>query len=517
MTGGIIQLAARGAQDMFLTENPQITFFKVVYRRHTNFSIEQVPQTFLSTPNFGKRVSCHIQRTGDLIGDMYIVVTLPKIPQLYNTNGTIDNITRFAWIRKIGYGIIKQVEIEIGGQLIDRHYGEWLNIWAELNSRNSDVDNIIGNVEQLYNFTSTKNEYKLFIPLKFWFCGISGMALPILCLQYNDVKINLELSDLSACHLISPTHYIELDNNIVNFVKDEYIVQTIDSTINIGRFSHFDLVTKRLYYVKISNSPFQALNDSNFNTYSTTQQTTLINKYSLVGQTSGYMACPFINTSTSTTYNSVAYTYNTHTNIRIKECFLLVDYIFLDEEERLKFYKANHEYIIEQLIYTGETSLDGVNRSVRVGLANPCKLMIWVTQLAYLQNTTNNDFYNYTNSPIYVDNSQKGDSLIKNATILFNGHSRMEQRDEIYYNCVQSQQYFKYNLTKGICLYSYGIDPSKKQPSGTCNMSKIDNIQISMQLTNDVSINNPVKFRCYGLVNNVLRIISGLGGIVFTK
>jgi hypothetical protein len=517
MTGGLIQLVARGPQDMFLTEKPQITFFKVVYRRHTNFSIEQVPQSFLSSPNFGKKVSCHIQRSGDLIGDIFIVLTLPQIPQLYNTNGTIDTLTRFAWIRKIGYGIINQIEIEIGGQLIDRHYGEWLNIWSELNRRDSDVNNMIGNVPELYNFSNTKNEYKLFIPLQFWFCGTSGLALPILCLQYNDVKLNLELSDVNDCYLISPTHYITMENDLVNFTKDEYITQTIGTNVAIGRFSYFDNVTKRLYYTQISNDKFLAINDSNFYNYTSSQQTTLISKYSIVGQTSNYSACPTINIS-DTTVVPVAYTYNTYKNIRVSNCFLLVDYIFLDEDERLKFYKANHEYIIEQLIYTGETSLDGVNRSVKTGLENPCKLMVWTTQLEYIQ--TNNDRFNYTDSPIYVNDKQIGNSIMKNAIILFNGHSRVEMRDNLYYNYAQPLQYFKYTQSNGIFIYSFGLDPSKNQPAGSCNMSKIDNIQISVQLANitpQISQTNTVKFRCYGLVVNVFRVISGLGGVVFTN
>jgi hypothetical protein len=106
MTGGLMQLVAYGEQDIFLTHDPQITFFKVVYRRHTNFSIEQIPQTFTHKPNFGKRVSCIVSKSGDLLGNMFLLVILPSIPQIFNTDGSIDNLTKFAWIRKIGFGII---------------------------------------------------------------------------------------------------------------------------------------------------------------------------------------------------------------------------------------------------------------------------------------------------------------------------------------------------------------------------------------------------------------------------
>jgi hypothetical protein len=136
MTGGLIQLVALGFEDLFITRDPQITFFKTIYRRYTNFSIQAIQQRFDSTPNFGTLSSCTISRTADLISDMFLVVTLPKIQQFVNNSG-VDNITKFAWVRKIAYALIDYIEIEIGGQLIDKHYGEWLNIWHELTDHKS--------------------------------------------------------------------------------------------------------------------------------------------------------------------------------------------------------------------------------------------------------------------------------------------------------------------------------------------------------------------------------------------
>lgn len=518
MSGGILQLVARGEQDIFLTDNPQITFFKIVYRRHTNFSIEQIPQDFTHTPNFGKRVSCIISKDGDLINNITLAIVLPSIPQIYNTDGTIDNLTKFAWIRKIGFGLIKEVEIEIGGQSIDKHYGEWLNIWSDLiGKRDEDINKAIGNIPELFNYTNTKPSYTLYVPLQFWFCRSSNLALPIMCLQYNDVKINLELADISSCYTTSPTHYIQIQNDIVNFQPFEYISQTVDDYVSYGIFSHFDPITKRLYYVKISNNPLIAINDVDFysDTYSDNKRQDIIDKYAILGRTSHYAVSAYINTST-TDITSIAYTYNTFKNIRISKCFLLVDYIFLDEEERLKFYKSEHEYLFEQLIYVGSTSLDGVNRNVKVGLINPCKLMVWTTQLDYLLNNRVNDLFNYTDSHIYVNNEQIGSSIIKNDTILFNGRPRMNTQDDMYYNCIQPLQHFKYAPRKGIHLYSFGMNPDLIQPTGSCNMSKIDNIQISLKLSDQISINNTVTFKCFGLTTNVFRIVSGIGGVVFT-
>src|SRR5690606_20994389 len=132
MGGGLMQLVAYGAQDVYLTGNPQITFFKVVYRRHTNFSIEAIEQTFNGTADFGKKVICTVSRNGDLINNVYLQVQLPalSVGSVYNVGETQPN--NVAWTNSIGHALIRSVEIEVGGQKIDKHYGEWLEIWDEL-------------------------------------------------------------------------------------------------------------------------------------------------------------------------------------------------------------------------------------------------------------------------------------------------------------------------------------------------------------------------------------------------
>ena len=168
MGGGLIQLVSVGFEDLYLTNDPQVTFFKIVYKRHTNFSQELIPQLYNSIPDFGKRVTCRLSKNGDLINRMYIYLELPNIPVFYdNTTDTPDQIKKLAWVKKIGYGIIKSVELEIGGQLIDKHYGDWFNIWEELTEtcQRDTLNKLIGNVPDVYNFTNGKDTYKLFIPL----------------------------------------------------------------------------------------------------------------------------------------------------------------------------------------------------------------------------------------------------------------------------------------------------------------------------------------------------------------
>jgi len=148
--GGLMQLVAYGAQDIYLTGNPQITFFKVVYRRHTNFAMEAIEQTFNGSANFGKKVTCTISRNGDLIHRIYLQATLPSVT-LSSTDGSG---AQFRWLNWVGHNLINSVELEIGGQKIDKHYGDWLQIWNELTQeagKQAGYADMVGNVPQLVN------------------------------------------------------------------------------------------------------------------------------------------------------------------------------------------------------------------------------------------------------------------------------------------------------------------------------------------------------------------------------
>ena len=192
MGGGLMQLVAYGAQDIYLTGNPQITFFKVVYRRHTNFSIESIQCTFNGTAKFGNKVNCTVSRNGDLIGPMYLEIKLPKLQQTQGTN------TKVQWTNGIGNALVKNVEVEIGGQTIDKHYAEWLDIWGELNVDRNHRDcynEMVGHDEDatVNNATFART---LYVPLRFWFNRNPGLALPLIALQYHEVKINVEFESI---------------------------------------------------------------------------------------------------------------------------------------------------------------------------------------------------------------------------------------------------------------------------------------------------------------------------------
>ena len=259
MPAGVFQLGLTAYPETFLFSDPQITFYKQVYKRHTNFAVEPITQFFNVKPDFGSRVTCTISKIADLIGKIYLVVNLPPIGKFIDFPGEEgqgnSNIASCAWCKKIGWNLIKQVELEIGGSIIERQYGDWLNIYSELTtsiSKRRGLNKMIGNIPEIYENTNGKKGYLLYIPLMFWFCRNYNMALPIIALDNSDIKINIEFNQLDDCLILSPSHYIIIEEDIINFKKDEIIKQEYQNDIFYARFNYFDVINKRLYYTKIT-------------------------------------------------------------------------------------------------------------------------------------------------------------------------------------------------------------------------------------------------------------------------
>ena len=208
-----MQLVAYGAQDVYLTGNPQITFWKVTYRRHTNFAMESIEQTFNGQADFGRRVQCTISRNGDLAYRTYLQMTLPEINQDDRTGtASATNNVLARWLDYPGEQLISMVEVEIGGQRIDRQYGDWMHIWNQLtltSEQEAGYHKMIGQTSQLTYLTDPAfadvatacgaagvpeavcaprqalPETTLYIPLQFWYCRNPGLALPLIALQYH--------------------------------------------------------------------------------------------------------------------------------------------------------------------------------------------------------------------------------------------------------------------------------------------------------------------------------------------
>ena len=551
MGGGLMQLVAYGAQDVYLTGNPQITFWKVTYRRHTNFAMESIEQTFNGQADFGRRVTCTISRNGDLAYRTYLQVTLPEISQtLKNTAG--DVYAR--WLDFPGEQLIAQVEVEIGGQRIDRQYGDWMHIWNQLTiskEQERGYFKMVGNTSQLTyicdpSFADIDSpcsttaglqqvcqprkalpETTLYVPLQFWYCRNPGLALPLIALQYHEVKINLDIRPIDEC----------------------------------------------LWAV------------SNLGNTSTSLKVTAAYQQSLVAAS------------------------------------LYVDYVFLDTDERRRMAQNPHEYLIEQLQFTGDESVGSSSNKIKLNFNHPCKELIWVVQpdanVDYCASLTYNNTlfqtlgaqpFNYTDaidalpnaihsfgganstagsttafinsSGLFADAdawdttgvswtaaqggyagatvglnsggtsgqgvfnnniSQNVESLVSDAgtfvlaetaldmhcwgenpvvvaKLQLNGQDRFSEREGTYFDLVQPYQHHTRAPDTGINVYSFALRPEEHQPSGSCNFSRIDNATLQLVLSSaTVSGTATAKVRVYAVNYNVLRVMSGMGGLAYSN
>jgi hypothetical protein len=467
MGGGLLQLVAYGAQDVYLTGNPQITFFKVVYRRHTNFAMEAIEQTFSGNPNYGNTVYCQISRNGDLIHRTYLEVGIKKLTVANNS-----------YVNYLGLRLLKQVSIEIGGQQIDKHYSDWLYIWNELSlpvGKRFAYDTMVGADCDALNKAAYSNNGDettyLYIPLEFWFCRNIGLSLPLIALQYHEVKIKIDFETFANCTFVST-------GGGANGAAGETTAASLGSTK------------------------------------------------------------------------------------------LWVDYIYLDTDERRKFAQLSHEYLIEQLQFTGTETLNASGSRVKLNFNHPCKELIWVPKI----HSAVSQWYNYThtdgadlitsNTSAYdnfklpevnltsaneysISSNLSGstailstsgnlveflqdnitpynDSAVKlsfrnpfhTCLLQLNGNDRFNVRYGTYFNLVQPYQHHT-NIprNRGINVYSFALKPEEHQPSGTLNMSRIDTAILDVKPLPNVygSVN------IYAVNYNVLRILSGMGGLAYSN
>ena len=549
MGGGLMQLVAYGAQDVYLTGNPQITFWKVTYRRHTNFAMESIEQTFNGQADFGRRIQCTVSRNGDLAYRTYLQVTLPEINQDDEANSNVYA----RWLDCPGEQMISMVEVEIGGQRIDRQYGDWMHIWNQLTQTSEQEDGyakMIGNTTQLTYLTdpafadvatacgaanvpeavcAPRNalpETTLYVPLQFWFCRNPGLALPLIALQYHEVKINIEIRPMDECL---------------------FAVKNVNAVV----------------------APATAANVKATGAYAK----------SLVAAS------------------------------------LYVDYIFLDTDERRRMAQNPHEYLIEQLQFTGDESIGSSSNKIKLNFNHPCKELVWVVQPdanvsycdSFVQDKVLNKAlgaqpFNYTDAIDALPNSIRayssaaqlagankntgvidvdglfqspsansasnatgqaatagqiadaakhtgldaafpagqvhgvsdagafvlaetalkmhcwGENPVVTAKLQLNGQDRFSEREGSYFDLVQPFQHHTRTPDTGINVYSFALRPEEHQPSGTCNFSRIDNATLQLVVSAAaIGTANTAKVRVYATNYNVLRVMSGMGGLAYSN
>ena len=367
-----MQLVAMGAQDVYLTGNPQITFFKVVYRRHTNFSKECITQQFTGSAAFGSSVSCTLARNGDLVQEIYLRATM-KCDVGSGKTWSVTDMTN----------LIQTVEVEIGGQKIDKHYSQWLDIYNELFETSHDYREVMNTASLVANVT----DHTFYVPLRFWFNRNPGLALPLIALQYHEVKINMTLAAAAS----------------VKFAAS-------DAGACVPTISSADL---------------------------------------------------------------------------------LVNYLYLDTDERRRFAQVSHEYLIEQVQHTGTETSGG---AIDMTFNHPVKALFW----------TGTD---WTKTKLQL-----------------NGHDRAAEQPHDYYHLLQPYECGLGHSGKSLIatrtwatvasdgdvgMYSFCLKPAEHQPSGTCNFSRIDNARLNMGGSGSVWL--------FAVNYNVLRIMSGMGGLAYSN
>jgi hypothetical protein len=457
MGGGLLQLVAYGAQDAYISGNPQITFWKGLFKRHTNFAMEPFRINFSGQVQWGTKQTALIGRHADLLYSTYVEVVLPK-----KTAKGED----YFWNNEsssLGYNLIKYVELDIGGQVVDRMYSEFMFLWGNLTH---DLTNSL-KLNQLLSgpCANGAGESRLtygpdcgadgrqqhanvvYIPLPFFFTRNPGAALPLIALQYHEVKINV---------LWNETQLIA-----GNFTKDA-ITKTIDGDVET--------------LPPVQDLP-QAIQAS-----------------------------------------------------------LYIDYIYLDTEERRRMAQASHEYLIEQTQFNEDKGIVGANNRIDLTFNHPVKELLWVVQPS-----------KYTDCRIAAE---AGDTRLQPFTydidpvfdqwIQINGQDRLDRRYGDYFSKVQAYQHHTGTLGSslgvlsfgggstggGAYAYSFALRPEEHQPSGTCNFSRIDTATIVMNMASLSGLRSGIakspdydnwNVRVYAINYNVLRVMSGMGGLAYSN
>lgn len=565
MGGGLMELTAIGSEDSYLIGNPQITFFKTVYRKYTNYSTEYISQELKGPLTLSQTTittyKCKINRNADLLSNMYLTFKVPNIfSSSVSNNVTTPNLgaqvnQKFRWVKNLGTNIIHSIKFLMGNQVVETITGEWIHIWSELNitkEKRYSYNEMIGNIPEFYDpsfspgnngfypsssldpdktsdpddYTEEINPYRsppsilerdIIIPIPLWFCIHPGLSLPLVALQYSDIEIEIQLNPLIDLYTI-------IETNSVNPNYGEYVKPNpLRSDQNISNFLAETLGT----------SDYSLLYETDV---------TKLDKY-------------------KTVFNDITSSQLSQTNWNIE---LRVDcaYIYLEEEERKRFAKVTHEYLIQTTQYNSHMGLVG-NNVLNINATHPVKQLIITTYRG--DRSSRNDWSNYTNwivediAPWSIGNSNfkrsinnaktqgtnwpiilanrdnldfpnKGNmryfekNIVKKMSILFNGVSRQSERNYGFYGLLQPFYYSNVSPKCGIYVYSFSLkDSDDFQPKGACNFSRLKSCQLDIELIdapydkNSDTYSYKYDVNIYLVSYNILRIMGGMGNLAFAS
>ena len=484
MGGGLMQLVAYGAQDIYLTGNPQITFFKVIYKRHTNFAIEAIEQTFSGNTGFGQKMSCQITKNGDLITKIYLKIQL--------SGSSVDN-GKWAWVGMLGYSILDYIELQLGGSTIDKQFGEWLCIWHQLTddiSHERGINKLIGNTHEMTTLSSDEKNITLYIPLQFFCCRYSGLAIPLIALQYHNIRFDIQLKNINEIIVkqgdsnisasgVNPiinlidisllTTYIYLDSDErkrFSSASHEYLIEQVQTSGNeIVDLSskkiklNFNHPCKSLYWI-VKNGNF--ISGESFLSY-------MINSDNVTQDIIKIATIRYVLANTESIVGNITIGTDrllTHNNITIEA---LPEKINSNEVQAL----VENFSVVEPLDI--------------IEISKPINEIQFDSRTTDEFNEGHENFdylvYMWNNFGINIDNTI---NPVNNAQLQLNGHDRFSLQDGDYFNYVQPYENHNNTPSDGINVYSFAINPVEHQPSGTCNFSRIDNTILNLSFNTNI-------------------------------
>lgn len=517
--GGLMQLVAYGAQDFYLTGNAQITYFKVVYRRHTNFATESVEQTFNGSATFGGKAVCNIQRSGDLITKMYLNATL---------SGPNVSDKKWAWVSRVGHALIQEVTLDIGGTTVDKQYNDWLNIWYELarnHAHDRGYDNMIGNTPELTTLAESHDSVNVWVPLQFACCRNDGLALPVIALQYHDIKISFTFNRLD-----------QLVNRTANFGTVSSADFKMESTSLFVDYVYLDDEERKRFAQASHEYLFEQLQFSGAESLANVNNKIRLNLNHPCKELVWVTKCEKYTAGNS----FLAYNPHNHEEARLvaSKRFAL----------RCALYKVENGVTVLDLLGSGAlqpaltlptellTKFNEMNTMGVSDIPDVDNITILGKPLSWedVSKTTNVLFSGFVGATV-GDGQSNNDVILyqhdnygvflngsKNPTqqvlLQLNSHDRLSKRGGEYFNYVQPYQCHTNTPADGVNVLSFALNPEEHQPSGTCNMSRIDNATLA--LTTDskvVGANNSSSVYIFATNYNVLRIMSGMGGLAYSN
>jgi hypothetical protein len=452
MAGGLMQLVAYGAQDVYLTGNPKVTFFQAVYKRHTNFAMEIIEQTVNGTASNDGRISVTVARNGDLIGDMYL--ELKTASGLSTREGDLSVVSG-VWAAERA---IKSVELSIGGQRIDKHYQRWWRLYSEL-YLTADKKTEWAKLTT----DATGGSGTVFLPLIFFFNRNPGLYLPLIALQYHEVRIDFDLASNFTNYLVaSPIkvwgNYVYLDTEERRrFAQKghEYLIEQVQHT---GTDTLSAASTSSTKQVRLSyNHPVKEL----------------------------VWACGGSDTNNSKMWNFTS-------NCADSNAVVL--------ESNPDFLKGVSGTLSNVFLLGSLSQSVGVPQ-VLSGIQSDVTVAPRVSTAQWVEDGA-------------VAN-RRSTGPVESFKLILNGQDRFKAQSGKFFNQMQPMMHHSGNPYPGVYCYSFALKPEELQPTGTCNFSRIDNSQVEVTLKPNATNNTTLAM--FAVNYNVLRIQSGMGGLAFSN